>query len=135
MQKKADRAIAVGTLVQPSKLAQFRQQFLALRYGAGVVHLGKTDDTLFVKHISRALVETFFFVQHAVGLAHCRVRPIIRQQWKGQAAQLLGPRLETGNGVGTDLQNFDIQLLEFFVVLTEPGYLIFSSTGKSKRQK
>jgi hypothetical protein len=33
------------------------------------------------------------------------------------------------------LQNFDVQLLEFFVVRTEPGDLIFSPTGECKRKK
>jgi hypothetical protein len=48
---------------------------------------------------------------------------------------LLDPSLEAGNGVGADLQNLDILLLEFFVVRTEPGYLILSPAGECERQK
>ena len=45
------------------------------------------------------------------------------------------PALQAGNGVGADLQDFDIQLLEFFVVRTEPGDLILSPTGERKRKE
>ena len=63
------------------------------------------------------------------------MRPVIRQQRERQAAQLFGPCLEAGYGVCADLQDFNILLLEFFVVLTEPGYLIFSPAGKGEWQK
>jgi len=63
------------------------------------------------------------------------MRPVVGQQRERDAAELFGPDLEAGQRVGADLQNFYIQLLEFFVVLTEPVYLIFSSPGKRKRQE
>jgi hypothetical protein len=37
--------------------------------------------------------------------------------------------------IGADLQDLDVQLLEFFVVRTEPGDLILSPTGESHGQK
>jgi hypothetical protein len=63
------------------------------------------------------------------------MRPVVRKQRKWQAAQLINPSLEAGNGVGADLQNLDILLLEFFVVRTEPGYLILSPASECERKK
>ena len=92
-------------------------------------HAGRIDQ----KH--RARVHAAFVVENAVGLADRAVRPVIGQQRKWQTAQLFGPGLEAGNGVGADLQNLDVKRFELLVVLTEPGYLILSSAGKRKRQK
>jgi hypothetical protein len=58
------------------------------------------------------------------------MRPVIGQQREGYAAELLRPDLQARDRVSTDLQNLDVQLLEFFVVRTEPGDLILSATGK-----
>jgi len=63
------------------------------------------------------------------------MRPVIREQGKRQSAQLFSPGLEAGSRVGTDLQDFDIQLLEFFVVRTEPVDLVRSAAGERERQK
>ena len=118
-----------------SELAQFRQQFLALRDCARIVYLGIAHDAILVEHIGCAFVHPAFVVEHAVGFTYGAMRPVIRQQREWNSAQLFGPGFETGNGVGADLQDLDIQFLEFFVVLTEPGYLIFSATGKRKWQE
>ena len=48
---------------------------------------------------------------------------------------MFGPCLETGDGVGADLQDFDVELLEFFVVLTEPEDLVPSPAGECERQE
>jgi hypothetical protein len=61
--------------------------------------------------------------------------PVIGQQWEWDAAKLLSPRFQAGNRVGADLQNFDVQLLEFFVVRTEPADLVLSPAGESHGQK
>lgn len=63
------------------------------------------------------------------------MRPVIREQGKRQAAQLFGPGLEAGRRVGADLQDFDIEFLEFIVVRTEATDLILSPAGKGKRQE
>jgi hypothetical protein len=63
------------------------------------------------------------------------MRPVIGQQREGYAAELLRPDLQARDRVSTDLQNLDVQLLEFFVVRTEPGDLILSSTGESEGQE
>ena len=91
-----------------SDLAERFQQFFAFGNRARFVHLGKTNNTFVVKHIGRALVETFFFVQHAVRLANRSMRPVIGQQRERQTAELFGPCLEAGDGICADLQNFNI---------------------------
>jgi hypothetical protein len=48
---------------------------------------------------------------------------------------LLGPYFQAGNGVGADLKDLDVQLLECFEVRTEPLDLILSAAGESERQK
>jgi hypothetical protein len=63
------------------------------------------------------------------------VRPVVGKQGERNAAELLGPDLQAGNGVGADLEDLDIQLLEFFEVRTEPLDLILSATGESERKK
>lgn len=63
------------------------------------------------------------------------MRPEIRQQGERNAAQFFGPSLEAGRGVGTELQNFAVQLLEFFVVRTEPVDLVRSAAGKCERHE
>ena len=88
-----------------------------------------------IKQEHRACIDTHIIVENAVGLTHGAVRPVIGQQRKRQTAQLLCPGLQTGNSVGADLQNFDIERLEVRVVLTEPQDLILSAAGKRERQK
>ena len=73
--------------------------------------------------------------QPGIGLADRAVRPVIRKEREGNAAQIFRPALQAGNGVGADLQDFDIQLLEFFVVRTEPGDLILSPPRESERKE
>ena len=63
------------------------------------------------------------------------MRPVIGKQREGYAAELFRPDLQARDRVSTDLQNLDVQLLEFFVVRTEPGDLVLSSAGKGKRQE
>jgi hypothetical protein len=63
------------------------------------------------------------------------MRPVIRQQRKRNAAQLFRPALEAGNRIGADLEDFTVQLLEFFVVRTEPVDLIGSPRRKGERHK
>jgi hypothetical protein len=63
------------------------------------------------------------------------MRPVVGKQGKGHAAELLGPYFEAGNGICADLQDLDVQLLEFFVVRTEPVDLILSPAGEGKGQK
>ena len=61
--------------------------------------------------------------------------PVIGQQREGDAAQLLRPCFQAWNRIGADLQDFDVLLLEFFEVRTEPGDLILSSTGEGEGQE
>ena len=63
------------------------------------------------------------------------MRPIIGQQREGYAAELFSPDLQARDRVSTDLQNLDVQLLEFFVVRTEPGDLILSPARESERKE
>jgi hypothetical protein len=95
-------------LEQILDLLQLRQQFRALRNGAGVIQLGVAHHAFFVQHKRRALGAASFIVQHAVGFANGAMRPVIGQQRERQATQLFGPGLEAGNGVCADLQNFDV---------------------------
>lgn len=88
-----------------------------------------------VQHERGALVHAPFFVEHAVGFAGRAVGPIVREQRKGNAAQFLGPPLEAGRGVGADIQDLAVQLLEFFVVRTEPVDLVRSPAGKGERHE
>ena len=111
------------------------QQFLALGYGPLRVDLGVANDALAVEDVGRALVHAALVVEDAVGLADRAVRPEVRQQGEGHAAQFFGPTLETGRGVDTELQNLAVQLLEFFVVRTEPVDLVRSPTGKRERHE
>jgi hypothetical protein len=111
------------------------QQLLALGYGPRLVNLRVADDSLGVEHVSRALIHATLLVEDAVGLADHAVRPVIREQREGNTAQLFGPGLEAGSGVGADIQDLDVQLLEFFVVRTEPVDLVRSPAGKRKRHE
>jgi hypothetical protein len=63
------------------------------------------------------------------------MRPEIGQQRKRQAAQLLGPGLERRNGIGAQLQDFDVELLELIVVRTEPEDLVLSPAGEGERHE
>ncbi len=74
-------------------------------------------------------------IENTVSLAHCAVGPVIRKQRERQPAQLFRPGLEARSRVSADLQDLDPEGLELIVVRTEPGNLVLSSTGESKRQK
>jgi hypothetical protein len=63
------------------------------------------------------------------------VRPVVGEQREGDAAELLGPYFQARNGVCADLEDLDVQLLEFFEVRTEPLDLILSAAGESERKK
>jgi len=60
------------------------------------------------------------------------MRPVVRQKWKRYAAQMIRPGLEGRQRISTELQDFAVQLLEFFVVRTEPVDLVRSSPGECK---
>ena len=61
--------------------------------------------------------------------------PIVGEQWEGNAAQFLGPRLQAGRGIGADVEDLAVQLLEFIVVRTEPVDLVRSPAGESERHE
>jgi hypothetical protein len=63
------------------------------------------------------------------------MRPVVGEEREGNAAQLIGPRLQARDRIGADLQNLDVQLLEFLVVRTEPTDLVLSPAGEGERQK
>jgi len=63
------------------------------------------------------------------------VGPVIGEEGEGETAEMFGPCLEAGDGVGADLQDFDVELLELFVVLTEPEDLVPSPAGECERQE
>lgn len=112
-----------------------REQLGALGYGAGLVNLGPADLPFAVDDERGALVHPALVVEDAVGFTDCAVRPVVRQQGKGNAAELVGPGLEARNRIGADLEYFDVQLLEFFEVRTEPADLILSSTREREGQE
>ena len=93
------------------------------------------DDALRIHQKHRARIDATLGIEHTVGLADGAMRPVIRQQRKRNAPELFGPRRQAGNCVGADLQDFDVLLLEFFVVRTEPADLILSAAGESQRQE
>ena len=92
-----------------------------------------TNNALRIDEKNRARIHATFFVEDPVRRADCPMRPVIGKQRKRKAAQLFRPHLQAGNSVGADLQNLDVERLELFVVLTEPGDLILSTAGKRKR--
>lgn len=94
-----------------------------------------TDDAVLVHEEDRPSAHAAFIVEDAVGLADGAVRPVIGQQWKRQAAEVFRPGLQAGDGVGTELEDFDVELLEFFVVLTEPEDLVPSPAGEREGQE
>ena len=118
-----------------AEFLQLLQQLLALRYRPRLIYPGIADYSFGVDHVDRALVHTALLVENAVGLADRTVRPEIREQRKGNASQLFRPALEAGNGIGADLKDLAVQLLEFFVVRTEPIDLVRSSTSERKRHE
>ena len=93
------------------------------------------DDAPFIQEKHRAGIHAALFVEHAVRAADGTVRPVVRQQGKRHALELLSPHLQAVNGVSTDLQDLGVQFLEFCVVRTEPGDLILSAAGKRKGQE
>ena len=118
-----------------SEFLELFQQLFALGYGPGLVNLRVPNVPLRVQHKRGALVHAPFFVEHAIGFAGRAVRPVVREQREGNAAQFLGPRLEAGRRVGADIQDLAVQLLEFFVVRTEPVDLVRSPAGKRERHE
>jgi hypothetical protein len=118
-----------------SEPAQFREQVLALRYGSGLVDLGPPHDALSVDEERRALIHAALVVENAVRFADRAVRPVVREKRERNAAQVLGPPFQARNGIGADLQDFDVQFLEFFEVRTEPGDLILSAAGECEGKK
>ena len=117
------------------QLTKLFQQVFTLRDRAGVVDLGPADLAVTVDEECRALVHAALIVEHAVGFADRAVRPVIGKERERNAAELFSPCFQAGNGVGADLQDFDVLLLEFFEVRTEPGDLILSSTREGEWQK
>ena len=63
------------------------------------------------------------------------MRPKVGQQREGQAAELFGPGLEGRDGIGAELEDFYVELLELVVVRTEPEDLILSSARESERHE
>lgn len=118
-----------------AKTAQHFQQFRTLRDGSRGVSLRVSDDAVPIQDEGGSSVDAAFFVEYPVGLADRAMRPVVGQKREGQIAQLLVPDFQTGQRVGADLQDFNIQLLERFVVRTEPGYLVLSSTRERKGQE
>ena len=118
-----------------SDFAQLLQQLLAFGYRARRVDLRIPDDSPGVEHEGRAAVHAALLVEDAVGLADRPMRPVIRKQGERNATQLFGPGFEAGSGVGADIQDLDVQLLEFFVVRTEPVDLVRSAAGEGKRHE
>lgn len=134
-QHGAGRTDAAPHMHGISELLELFQQLFALGYGPGLVNLRVPDIPLRIQDERGALVHAPFFVEHAIGFAGRAVRPVIREQGKGDSAQLLGPPLEAGRGVGADIQDLAVQLLEFFVVRTEPVDLVRSPAGEGKRHE
>ena len=119
----------------PLDALQPLQQIRALGNRSGSIGLGVPDDALRIDQKRRAHVQAALVIEYAVGLANLAMRPVVRQKRKRNATEFLAPFLETGNGVGAQLQDFDIELLELIVVRTEPTDLIGSSARKSQRKK
>ena len=111
------------------------QQILALWEGARRIDMRMANDAAGVHQEHRACIHAALLVEYPVSLAHPAVRPVVGEQREGDASQLLRPGLQAGDGIGADLQNFYIQLLELFEVLTEPLDLVLSSTGEGERKK
>jgi len=130
---RADGSLAARAMTLERREA--RQQIRALGDRPLLIQMRITDHTACIKQKHRTRVDATIGVEDAVGAAHGTVRPVIRQQRKRQTAQLLRPCLQTGDGVGADLQNFHIHRLKFFVVLTEPEDLILSAAGEGEGQK
>ena len=93
------------------------------------------DDALRVHQEHRARIHAALLVEHTIGLAHRAMRPVVRQQRERNATELFRPGLQAGDGVGADLEDFDVEFLECIEVLTEPQDLVLSSTREGERQK
>jgi hypothetical protein len=124
-----------ASLEDALKLFQLCEELGAFRDGALRVFLRPADLAFTVDDERGALVHAALVIEHAVGLTDRAVRPVVGKQGERNAAELLGPDLQAGNGVGADLEDLDVQLLEFFEVRTEPLDLILSATGESERKK
>ena len=124
----------MGQILQLNPL-QPLQQIRALGNGAGRIGLGVPDDALRIDEKRRAHVQAALIIEDAVRLANLAMRPVVRQQRKRDATEFFSPLLETGNGVGAQLQDFNIELLELIVVRTEPTDLIGSSAGECQGKK
>ena len=117
------------------KLLELLQQFLTFWDRARLVGLRPADHTPLVDYKSRAHVQAALVAENPVCLADGAMGPVIGKEGEWNPSQLFGPRFQARNGIGADLQNLYVQLLEFIVVRTEPADLILSSTGESHRQK
>jgi len=93
------------------------------------------NDTLRVDEKCRARVHAAFVIEDAVRFADRAMWPVIGEQRKRNAAELLSPRFQAGYSVCADLQDFHIEIFELFEVRTEPADLVLSSAGKCERQK
>ena len=111
------------------------EQLFAFRNRPRLVDLRVPADTLGIDHERRALVHAALIVEDVVGFADRAVGPVVGKQWERNPAELLSPRFQAGNGVGADLEDLDVLLLEFFEVRTEPADLILSSAGEGEWQK
>src|SRR5688572_6733396 len=131
-EKAARRRPSVTGHWSRSQLFQLLEQLLALRDGPRLVDLHVPDVPLAIEHVGRALVHAALLVEDAVGLAHRAVRPVVGEQGKGHAAELLGPALQARRGVGADLQDLAVELLEVLVVRTEPVDLVRSPAGEGE---
>jgi hypothetical protein len=117
------------------ELTKLFEKVFALGDRAGLVDFRPANLSFAVDNERGALVHAALVVEDVVGFTDRAVRPVVGQERERNAAELLSPCFQTGNGVGTDLQNFDVQLLEFFEVRTEPADLILSSTREGERQE
>ncbi len=88
------------------------------------------NDAVLVHQEDRTSAHAAFIIEDAIGLANGAVRPVVGQQGERQAAEVFRPRFKAGDGIGAELEDFDVELLEFFVVLTEPEDLVPSPAGE-----
>ncbi len=114
-------------------LLQLLQQFCALRYGARLVRLRPAHGVGGIQHKDRPPVCPALIVEDAVQPADCAVRPEVGQDRERHLFELLGPDLLRVDAVNADLKDLGVQLLELFVVLTEPGDVVLSAARERGR--
>ncbi len=66
---------------------QPRQQVFTLRHSAFGVRMRMADDALRINQEYRTHVNPALGIEYAIGLADCAMRPVVRQQRKGNTAQ------------------------------------------------